>query len=143
MKNEEYPVDNRLVALIENIAAKIEQFKIQELERINTCNLSVSLIFCIYVIDALENPTFGDLAKKLNLSKPAITVMVNKLIQQDIAYKQQSTEDQRVYYVNLTEKGHEIANTCKSAYSKLEKNAIEKLTSDEYQQLINLLSKIV
>ena len=143
LNNKEYLADMKLADVIETLSERIMSYKMQELQKINSVNVNFNLFQYIYAIGGLENPTFSDLAEKLNVSKPAVTVIVNKLIQQSIAYKQQSEEDKRIFYVNLTEKGREISNTCKRVHIKLEEYISEKLTSDEYQQLINLLSKTI
>jgi DNA-binding MarR family transcriptional regulator len=133
----------KLADVIETLSEKIMSYKMQELQRINSVNVNFNLFQYIYAMNGLENPTFSDLAEKLNVSKPAVTVIVNKMIQQGIAYKHQSETDKRIFYINLTEKGREIADTCKSAHVKLEEYMREKLTGEEYQQLLNLLYKTI
>ena len=91
----------------------------------------------------MEAPTYGELAHKLNLSKPAITAIVNKLIKQNLVYKEQSMTDKRTYHIKLTKNGFDIYNSCRLAHNDLEKYIAEKLTDEEYKQLVHLLCLVV
>ena len=132
-----------LSELIEKIEQQIMQVKMNELEKINCANVNLSLYQYIYTIGNLDNPVFSDLAETLNVSKPAITASVNKLIEQGIAAKRQSNEDKRLYYLNLTPKGQEIFNICKMANQKVEDQIKDKLTKEEWELFVKLLTKIV
>lgn len=128
---------------IEKIGQQLMQIKFAELEKIQYANLNLSLYQYIYAIGELDNPVFSDLADKLNLSKPAITVSVNKLIQKGLVKKQQSDEDKRLFYLSLTPKGIEVFNICKKANKKVEEQIKNKLTNKEWEELIKILTKIV
>lgn len=143
MNIHEYSTELNLADIIEMFSKRIMDFKMQELEKLKADNVNLNLFQYINIIGGLENPTFSDLAEKLKVSKPAVTVIINKLIQQGIANKQQSSDDKRIYYINLTKKGKEISRTCRLANMNLEKYIKERLTGDEYKELIRLMSKAI
>lgn len=129
--------------LIEKIGQQLMQIKFAELEKIQCANVNLSLYQYIYAIGELDHPVFSELADKLNLSKPAVTASVNKLIQQGIVKKQQSDEDKRLFYLSLTPKGMEVFNICKMANKKVEEQIKNKLSKNEWDELIDILTKIV
>ena len=129
--------------LIEILSKRFLTYKIHELEKYNAGNININFFQYIDVIGEMEAPTYGELAHKLNLSKPAITAIVNKLIKQNLVYKDQSATDKRTFHIKLTKNGLEIFNSCRLAHNDLEKYISEKLTEEEYKQLIHLLCLVV
>ena len=78
----------KLADIIEILSKRFLNYKIHELEKYNAENINVNFFQYIDVIGDMESPTYGELAQKLNLSKPAITAIVNKLIKQYEQMKQ-------------------------------------------------------
>ena len=133
----------KLADIIEILSKRFLNYKIHELEKYNAENINVNCFQYIDVIGDMESPTYGELAQKLNLSKPAITAIVNKLIKQNLVYKEQSMTDKRTFYIKLTKNGLKIFNSCRLAHNDLEKYIAEKLTEEEYKQLVHLLCLVI
>ena len=133
----------KLADIIEILSKRFLNYKIHELEKYNVENINISFFQYIDIIGDIEAPTYGELAQKLNLSKPAITAIVNKLIKQNLVYKEQSMTDKRTYHIKLTKNGFDIYNSCRLAHNDLEKYIAEKLTDEEYKQLVHLLCLVV
>ena len=133
----------KLADIIEILSKRFLNYKIHELEKYNAENINVNFFQYIDIIGDMEAPTYGELAQKLNLSKPAITAIVNKLIKQNLVYKDQSMTDKRTFHIKLTKSGLEIFNSCRLAHNDLEKYIAEKLTEDEYKQLVHLLCLVI
>ena len=133
----------KLADIIEILSKRFLNYKIHELEKYNAENINVNFFQYIDVIGDMEAPNYGELAQKLNLSKPAITAIVNKLIKQNLVYKEQSLTDKRTFYIKLTKNGLKIFNSCRLAHNDLEKYIAEKLTEDEYKQLVHLLCLVI
>lgn len=133
----------KLADIIEILSKRFLNYKIHELEKYNAENINVNFFQYIDVIGDMESPTYGELTQKLNLSKPAITAIVNKLIKQNLVYKEQSMTDKRTFYIKLTKNGLKIFNSCRLAHNDLEKYIAEKLTEEEYKQLVHLLCLVI
>ena len=133
----------KLADIIEILSKRFLNYKIHELEKYNAENINVNFFQYIDVIGDMVAPTYGELAQKLNLSKPAITAIVNKLIKQNLVYKEQSMTDKRTFYIKLTKNGLKIFNSCRLAHNDLEKYIAEKLTEEEYKQLVHLLCLVI
>jgi DNA-binding MarR family transcriptional regulator len=91
----------------------------------------------------LGKPNFSQIANELGLTKPAITVLIQKLIKMGLIEKIQSDNDKRVYYVNLTDKGEKIVVGYDTLYSDLT-SLIENYITDKekYIYIDTLLSEI-
>ncbi|WP_141432094.1 MarR family winged helix-turn-helix transcriptional regulator [Bacillus sp. 03113] len=99
--------------------------------------------YYLTVIYQLEKPKLGQLAEELQLTKPAISALVKRLLKNDLIEKTQSTEDKRIFYLNVTEKGLNIIQGDLDSYEKLSKLIIEATSKDELLQLNQLLDEVV
>lgn len=66
--------------------------------------LTVSESFCLEVINGLEKPTVRDVANFMKISQPNAAYKISNLENKGYITKQQSKEDKRVYYLNVTNK---------------------------------------
>ena len=111
----------KLADIIEILSKRFLNYKVSELEKYNIENININFFQYIDIIGDMDAPTYGEVAQKLNLSKPAITAIVNKLIKENLVYKEQSMTDKRTYHIRLTKNGLEIYNSCRLAHNDLEK----------------------
>ncbi len=82
-----------------------------------------------------------EISEFFKISKPAVTVMIRALLEQDYLHKVSSHKDGRSYTVTLTSKGTELVETTASAhFSRLERLEREMGTPD-FRQLLNLLQR--
>lgn len=105
---------------------KKASFEEKELEKI-----SLNHLFYLTTIDEIEDATISSIAEKMKITKPSVTIMINKLIAQGFVYKVQSTDDMRVFNVFLTEKGRLLVDADKKAYE----NVCNKLYSSSPEEL--------
>lgn len=91
----------------------------------------------------LGTPKLGELAAKLNLTKPAISALVKRLEKNELIIKTQSEQDKRVYHVSLTDKGIKIIEGDNKLYLELSNLISELLTDAQMDSVNNLLLQIV
>lgn len=92
----------------------------------------------------MGKPNFSQVANALSLTKPAISVFVNKLSKMGLLEKIQSEEDKRMYYVCITQKGKDIIEGDEELYKKFD-ILIKTITDDpeKYEFVENLLAELV
>jgi DNA-binding MarR family transcriptional regulator len=95
----------------------------------------------IYVQKSEEPVTPVMISNFFGISKPSVTDMVNSLIKKDYLIKTPSDIDKRSYIVTVTEKGHELLEVTFKEYVKTIKLLEEKMGSNEFEMLIQLLEK--
>jgi DNA-binding MarR family transcriptional regulator len=117
---------------------KYETFGAEEAQK-----LSLHHFAYITAIQALGNPTFTDLAEKLNVTKPSVTAMVNKLIKEGYVRKQQSSEDRRIYHLYLDDKGKQLIEVERKGMMQFADRIRCALTEQEARQFAELLKKIL
>lgn len=80
-----------------------------------------------------------DMAKKLGITPPSMTVMIKKLEGEGYIVKKQDEKDQRITRIFITEKGEEIAYHMESVLKMLEKEAFANMSEEEIMLLRRLL----
>jgi DNA-binding MarR family transcriptional regulator len=100
--------------------------------------------YYLLVIHSLKKPNFTQIADKLSLTKPAVSVIIRKLQNLDLVKKMQSEEDKRVFYVELTKKGASILQGDQAVYQWVS-DMIADIAEDEKELLVmeRILSKLV
>jgi len=109
------------------------------------CGLSemtVKQIHYLRTIDENGEVTFSRLADITRISKPTITEMVNKFVRMDCVYRQPCSDDGRIQYIRLTEKGQMIARAEQQALRQVIRRMIETLDEHEIAELIGILGKV-
>ena len=133
----------KILKITQGLTNILMEFKEKSFEGTKAGDLSMQFFHYINVIDELENPTFSDLAESLNLSKPAITAIVNKLIEEDVVYKSQSVEDRRVYFIHLTEEGKKVSSVYQKGYLDFADYVMNSLNEKELKKFIELSEQII
>ena len=113
-----------------------ELFDIKDLSK-----LSVNHAQYLEVIKNKGRPTLGEIALALNFSKPSVTVMVNKLIEQGFIKKVQCEGDKRVFYVELTDLGRDLIDLQLNVHREFAGRLEKVLEKEEIERLVYLLSK--
>ncbi|MDD3632152.1 MAG: MarR family transcriptional regulator [Atribacterota bacterium] len=105
--------------------------------------LTLKQIEYLKKFDKRENTTISQLAEELGLSKPTVTEMVKKFIRLDCVQKEQCSQDARVYYLFLTEKGKIIARLEQITDDNFAKKVESRLSKEDINLLIEILLKIL
>ena len=104
--------------------------------------MTVKQINYLKIIDNCDDITFSMLAEKTKITKPSVSDLINKLKDFGCVYKEPSTEDKRVSYIRLTEKGTNIARYEETAVRNLMKRMTDSLNEKEIEKLIQIFNKV-
>jgi DNA-binding MarR family transcriptional regulator len=83
------------------------------------------------------------LARKLNVSTPTVTGILDRLVRQEFTYRADDPRDRRVVLNALTDKGREVIEHLQPLDSERLTKAIESLSQEERQDVVSALSKLV
>lgn len=119
----------------------------------NECNLELSdslgmsklqlnQLHYLKVIDRTIDLTFGQFAEMLRVTKPSVTEIVNKLIKLNCVRKRRSVEDGRIFHIELTEKGRNIAQISTLAEQRVVDIILEKFDDEEIETFVALIRKL-
>jgi DNA-binding MarR family transcriptional regulator len=105
-------------------------------------DMTVRQIAYLKAIDEHGEVTFSRLAGITKNSKPTITEMVNRFVKMECVYRQKSSDDKRILYIRLTEKGQKIANAEHDALRRVIGRMADLLDEHEMDLLIGILRKV-
>ncbi len=71
-------------------------------------DLTVSQVRALYFLAARERLTISDLAKLLGMGKPAASILVQQLVEHQLAERSEDTVDRRRCWVRLAARGSEL-----------------------------------
>lgn len=131
----------RIMQIFEIVSRSLVNAKAQKLRKIGAREINISQFQYINAINHCSDLTFTGLAKTLNLSKPAVTGIVNKLIEQGYVTKCQSDSDRRVYFIHLTREGKQVADAYEEACREYVDGMARALSASELDQLVILMEK--
>lgn len=86
-------------------------------------------------IRTLEEPTLTKLSEYFNISKPSMNEVITKFEKSGIITKEKSEQDKRISYLRLTDIGETLATTNVLESRRATKKILDKLNSDEVDQL--------
>ena len=105
-------------------------------------DITVKQVGYLKAIDECGEVTFSRLAKITNNSKPTITEMINKFVKIECVYRERCSNDGRVVYIRLTEKGQMVARAEENALMKVIEKMADSLDENEIDALVKILEKI-
>lgn len=132
-----------LFQLLSYIISKSEQIEEEERGMSELNKLTMKQLGVIELIEFLDNPTLSEIAKKLSISKPSASAMLDKLEEKGCIKKIKSDKDRRSAHVHLTTKGKEMYNTHQGIHRRFAEKLTSNLTESEKDVLLVILNKAV
>lgn len=97
----------------------------------------------MHIIEAIglgAGDTMSSIAKKLNVTAGTLTTSMNRLVRQNYAIRQRSTEDRRVVMITLTEKGERAYRHHAKFHEQMTDAVIQSLEPEELPVLLKTLN---
>lgn len=135
--------DYSLGKLIEILSHKIGEYETQILEQSELASLSGRQLFYLDEIFHLQNPNLTKLAEKMKVSKPSVTLIIDKLVKRGLVKRVRSQEDRRSYNLYLTAKGKKLAKLHDGIHDRFALMMESILSAVEKDELIKILGKVV
>ncbi len=129
--------------IIAKLSAYMSRMEEEAKEQFNFKDLTLTQMHYLEMISELKNPNLTELAAAMKLTKPTITVLVDKLIEKELVYKVQSDADRRSTHLHLTERGKLINQMHEYAHRRIVEQIEKRIDAEEIAQLILLLEKIM
>ena len=104
--------------------------------------LSTEELYCLEIIEALEEPTINEFAGFVGISSPNATYKINALIQKGYVEKIQSSTDKREYMLRITDKYYKDLSVSEKYFDIVEEKLKASFTEEEYEEFNRLFRKI-
>lgn len=133
---------NDIISLISKIREKVNKRLIAEMESHGIQGIVTSHGDILYALNHKSRMTMAEIASAIGKDKSTVTALVEKLVKLNYVSKERDTEDTRIVYVTLTQRGEEL----KPVFNQISKELLEvfykELTEEEKEVLFRLLNKI-
>ena len=133
----------KMIDIVSRLSNMVAQTEETAKEKFDLTGLTLTQMHYLETINLLHNPNLTELASSLKLTKPTVTVAIDKLIDKNYVSKVQSDADRRSAHLHLTEKGKQINQIHELAHKTISDSICQKLNSKEQQLLIVLMNKIL
>jgi len=121
----------------------IEKILEETLGQSDFSDLTSQQLRYLKVIVKMKNPTLSELAKELNLTKPTVTVLADKLAEKGYIKRVKSDEDRRVMHLQIDRKGEKVNALREIAHERMAEKIRSGLSQTETSIFTELLKKIV
>lgn len=136
--NEFLKLDNQLCFKIYASHRKITKEYKPLLDKIN---LTYPQYLVMLVLWETDNITVKDLGEKLYLDSGTVSPLIKNLETKNLVKKQRDLEDERVVYVNLTDKGQNLKEKALCVPKMMIKKGL--VNEEEYLTLMSILNKFM
>ncbi|MDF2587555.1 MAG: MarR family transcriptional regulator [Anaerocolumna sp.] len=133
---------NDVISLISKIREKINRLIITEMEQNGIEGIVTSHGDIINALYNKPRMTMAEIAEKIGKDKSTVTALIDKLVKLGYVTKIRDTEDTRVVYVELTDKGNELKPIFEAISEKLLGAFYLEVSENEKEVLLRILNKI-
>ncbi len=104
----------------------------KDADRLTIHTSSQSAVLSVLLRNEKQGPTkMSDIGKTLNVSKPNITFLIDKIEKQGLIVKKQSETDRRIQYIYLTDLGKKVIKERKQTLHNRIRLRLEELSSED------------
>lgn len=96
----------------------------------------------IFILEKFKELSVTEISKRVCISKPQMTVLIDKLVEDGLVERTHSSNDRRVINISLTEKGKEFVKQYKLEAKSNMKNKLRSLSEDDLKSLYSALDVV-
>lgn len=121
-------MENNTQLLMGQVMHLYVQRSIQLLKKLNVHPGQSGMLWTLCHNDGVSQK---ELAKKLGITPPSITVMLRKLETEEMIFKKQDEKDQRITRIYITEKGRKVAEQMGEVLAQIEAEVFAEMSQEE------------
>ena len=131
-----------IISLIAKIREKTNRFIVLEMSKNGINDIVTSHGDIIYALLKNQRLTMAEIAEKIDRDKSTVTALVDKLVRLGYVTKKRDTQDTRVVYVSLTDKGIELKPIFETVSNDVLYTFYNGISEKEKEELLRILTKI-
>lgn len=133
---------NNSISSISQLHTLTADFLIDELAKKGLSNIASSHGNILFQLSKVENLSMGELAQKINRDKSTTTVLIRKLIKENLVEECINEHDKRNKKISLTEKGKEYTSITSEISASLLQKFYNGFSDEEKNQFASFLERI-
>ena len=140
MKKEE--VSGYISQLDDLLPVLIKHFQISNPYKLFGVKITLQQYLTLDALAKSGKCMVSELSKTMNVALSTMTELINRLVKRDFIRKIRDIKDNRIIWINLTNKGLDIFRSMTKKKQKHISGILEKLAHAERQTLINILKTV-
>lgn len=147
MKNKSksfFECNNSIFAKTRDISRKIDMLLLNTANKLDITTLQLKMVIALGTSE--RQMTMGDLGKEVGVTGGNISNICKKLERSGFVRRVRSVEDERVVYVELTQKGNDAIKVVEKYFDNIKKDLpkeINELHLDDILQTLTKLDKLL
>ncbi len=133
---------NDVISLISKIRGKVNRLIVSELAKQGIDGIVTSHGDIINALLRKSRLTMAEIAERIGRDKSTVTALVDKLVRLGYLVKERDTEDTRIVYVTLTQKGNELKPIFETISDRILDVFYMDISDNEKEELVTILNKI-
>ncbi len=105
-------------------------------------NIALPHVVILDCLREMGSLTMGELARILNLTMSAVTVIIDKMVELGLVKRERSKQDRRIVNVMLLKKGRETAEKVDEARKVMTSEIYSVLSGEERVEYLRLIRKV-
>lgn len=130
------------ISSISQIHSLTADYLISELSKKGLSNIASSHGNILFQLSKVESLSMGELSQKINRDKSTTTVLIRKLIKENLVTESINENDKRNKRISLTNKGKEYTSITSEISNSLLQKFYNGFTENEKQEFSNYLERI-
>jgi MarR family transcriptional regulator, organic hydroperoxide resistance regulator len=130
------------ISLISKIREKVNRLIAAEMSRNGIDGIVTSHGDIIYALYNKQRMTMAEIAERIGRDKSTVTALIDKLVKLGYVTKVRDTQDTRVVYVTLTDKGIALEPVFEAISAKLLDVFYLDVSENEKEELLRILNKV-
>jgi DNA-binding MarR family transcriptional regulator len=135
-------IKGNAIALISRVHEKSGRFIVKELKAHGVEGIVPSHGDILFALFKKDHRTMREIAESIHRTKPTVTVLIDKLVDEGYVAKEKNSRDSRITYIRLTEKGRSLKPSMDDISRGLKERVYGDLTDEESELLEKALDKI-
>lgn len=96
----------------------------------------------VKLLEHIGDLSLSSLSEKIGAQNSTVTGIIDRMEREGLVTRERSTEDRRVVYIKLSEKGRELAREIKVEPMEIFRSALESLSAQEMRELMRITTKV-
>ncbi len=105
-------------------------------------NLNPGSLFIMGVLSVHKTLSMSDIGRKLSMPKPHVTVLIDKLIEEEMVERIADLSDRRIVNIHITEKGITQFQNIKQEISEEMRQQLQQLTKEQLTTLVTATQQV-
>ena len=134
-------MQQKFVEIVTLLIHKSEQMEEELMNHSDLNSITPKQLEVIDLIFLLHNPTITELSRRLKITKPSATVLIDRLVEKKLVERIKSDQDRRSAHLHLTSDGEKIADLHRDLHTSFAKKIMKRLSNQEIISLVDILEK--